>query len=198
MQTKPEDYYHLKYNLTKTHSEVINAVQSIQPCKTLDLGCGSGRNSLYLESLGFDVTAYDKNEMSIGSLNNIITAEGLTRLKASVFNINEQRIDENYDFILSTVVLMFLDRENIPTIVRNMQERTNLGGYNLIVSAMSTDDYPCTVPFPFTFKQDELKSYYDGWNILKYNENVGELHKTDENGNRIKLRFATLLAKKEQ
>ena len=33
-----------------------------------------------------------------------------------------------------------------------------------------------------------------GWDLLKYNEDVGELHRTDENGNRIKLRFATMLA----
>ncbi|HCC1198197.1 TPA: tellurite methyltransferase, partial [Salmonella enterica subsp. enterica serovar Paratyphi C] len=38
--------------------------------------------------------------------------------------------------------------------------------------------------------------YYEGWDMLKYNEDVGELHRTDENGNRIKLRFATMLARK--
>lgn len=31
--------------------------------------------------------------------------------------------------------------------------------------------------------------------MLKYNEDVGELLLKDENGNRIKLRFATMLAK---
>ncbi|MFQ8717260.1 MAG: tellurite methyltransferase, partial [Enterobacter hormaechei] len=30
----------------------------------------------------------------------------------------------------------------------------------------------------------------------KYNEEVGELHRTEANGNRIKLRFATMLARK--
>lgn len=40
------------------------------------------------------------------------------------------------------------------------------------------------------------KHYYRDWEILKYNEDVGQLHKTDANGNRISLRFATLLARK--
>jgi tellurite methyltransferase len=31
---------------------------------------------------------------------------------------------------------------------------------------------------------------------VKYNENVGELHRVDEQGNRIKLHFATLLAQR--
>ena len=33
---------------------------------------------------------------------------------------------------------MFLNRERIPAIIKNMQEHTNPGGYNLIVAAMST------------------------------------------------------------
>uniref|UniRef100_UPI0013DD5DAD DUF1971 domain-containing protein n=1 Tax=Stenotrophomonas maltophilia TaxID=40324 RepID=UPI0013DD5DAD len=44
----PEDYYHKKYELTRTHSEVIEAAARIAPGKALDLGCGGGRNSLYL------------------------------------------------------------------------------------------------------------------------------------------------------
>lgn len=192
----PEDYTNKKYGMTKTHSEVINAMHFISPCKVLDFGCGSGRNVLYLNQLGFDVTAYDKNTQSITALQNIIETEQLSNISASVFNINEQMIEEDYDFILSTVVFMFLDKDRVPNIIRHMQNKTRAGGYNLIVSAMSTPDYPCPVPFSFTFKNDELKDYYQGWEIVKYNEDVGELHKTDEQGKRIKLRFATVLARK--
>ena len=61
---------------------------------------------------------------------------------------------------------------------------------------MDTEDYPCAVGFPFAFKPEELRRYYAGWSFLRYNEEVGELHRTDANGNRIKLRFATMLAQK--
>ncbi len=37
------------------------------------------------------------------------------------------------------------------------------------------------------FKEGELRRYYEGCDMLKYNEDVGELHRMDENGNRIKL-----------
>lgn len=192
----PENYYHKKHGLTATHSEVIAALEQVAPGKALDLGCGGGRNALYLNLRGFDVTAYDKNLNSISSLKDIISSENRASIRASLYDINQAALDDRYDFILSTVVLMFLDRERIPAVVHNMQACTVEGGYNLIVAAMSTDDFPCPLPFSFTFKQDELKHYYADWEIVKYNEDVGELHKTDENGNRIKLRFATLLAKK--
>ncbi|WP_431223538.1 SAM-dependent methyltransferase TehB [Serratia sp. L9] len=192
----PEDHYTQKYSLTPTHSEVLEAARVVAPGKTLDLGCGSGRNSLYLNLKGFDVTAWDKNPQSIASLNQIIETEQLSRITASEQDLNIHRFSGQYDFILSTVVFMFLNREQIPTIVRNMQDSTVKGGYNLIVAAMDTPDYPCTMPFSFTFKPDELRNYYQDWEVIKYNENPGELHRVDAAGNRIKLRFATLLARK--
>ncbi|WP_374708434.1 tellurite resistance methyltransferase TehB [Buttiauxella selenatireducens] len=191
-----ENYYTEKYGLTRTHSEVLNAVTIVPPGKTLDLGCGSGRNSLYLNQKGFDVTAWDKNQMSISNLNKIIEAEGLKNIITDVVDLNALQIEGEYDFILSTVVMMFLERNTIPGLIADMQRCTKAGGYNLIVAAMDTEDFPCTVGFPFAFVEGELRHYYAGWELIKYNEDIGELHKTDEQGNRIKLRFATMLARK--
>ncbi len=109
----PEDYYH-KYEPTRTHSEVIEAAARIAPGKALDLGCGGGRNSLYLNLKGFDVTARDKHAPSIDRLNQIIDAEQLTRLRAPGCRISiPHHFSGEYDFILSTVVMMFLERQQI-------------------------------------------------------------------------------------
>ncbi|AIR03588.1 MULTISPECIES: tellurite resistance methyltransferase TehB [Cedecea] len=197
MTEKSESYYSEKYGLTATHSDVLHAVKYVAPGKTLDLGCGGGRNSLYLNQKGFDVTAWDKNPMSIARLNEIIEAEGLKNIVTAQVDLNQLSFDGEYDFILSTVVMMFLERGTIPGLIANMQRCTKPGGYNLIVAAMDTEDFPCTVGFPFAFKEGELRDYYAGWELVKYNEDVGQLHKTDENGNRIKLRFATMLARKK-
>ncbi|CDF99446.1 Putative Tellurite resistance protein TehB [Avibacterium paragallinarum JF4211] len=193
---KKEDYFSKKYNMTPTHSEVKSAVEIIPPCKVLDLGCGQGRNSLFLSLLGYEVTAWDHNENSLAFLTSTAEKETL-KIQTALYNINTANIQENYDFILSTVVFMFLDRNAIPAIIENMQAHTNAGGYNLIVAAMSTNDVPCPLPFSFTFKEGELKHYYQGWELIKYQEEMGELHKTDENGNRIKMKFVTMLAKKK-
>lgn len=196
MTNRPENYFTEKYALTATHSEVLNALKYIQPGKALDLGCGNGRNSLWLASQGFEVTAWDKNPNSLNNLKAIRDAEGLENLHIDAADLNTLQFDGEYDFILSTVVLMFLEAQTIPGLINNMQRCTKAGGYNLIVAAMDTADFPCTVGFPFAFKEGELREYYAGWELLKYNEDVGELHRTDANGNRIKLRFATMLARK--
>lgn len=193
-----QEYFHHKYQLTPTHSEVVAAGELIPAGRALDLGCGVGRNALYLSLKGFDVTAWDKNADSIARVNEIISLEGLANITADIRDLNQLQLAEQYNFIFSTVVLMFLQPESIPSLINNMQTHTLPGGYNLIVAAMDTPDYPCVMPFPFTFKSGELKKYYEDWEIIKYNEDVGQLHKVDSNGERIKLRFATLLAKKRE
>lgn len=195
---KPEDYMAKKYD-TKAHSEVLEAVQSghIKPGRALDLGCGHGRNALYLASLGHDVTAVDVNNEATQRIQMIADEENYN-VRAGYYDINAAALPESetFDFILSTVVFMFLDPDQIPAIIKNMQERTVIGGYNLIVCAMDTEEHPCTMPFPFTFEEGELKNYYSDWELIKYNENLGHLHRLDEHGNPIALQFATMLAKK--
>ena len=141
-----EDYFSKKYNMTATHGDVVDAAKIIKPCKVLDLGCGQGRNSLYLSLLGYDVTSWDHNENSLQFLNETKEKENL-KIQTALYNINEANIQENYDFIVSTVVFMFLDRTRVPAILENMQRHTNPGGYNLIVAAMSTPEVPCPLPF---------------------------------------------------
>lgn len=193
---EPKDYFPKKYNSNPVHSEVLEAMESLSPGKALDLGCGQGRNALFLAQHGFEVTAVDQNELALEILQSIVEQEDL-EMTVGLYDINSANLKQSYDLIVSTVVLMFLQADRIPAIIRNMQDQTNPGGYNLIVCAMETEDYPCQVPFSFTFKEGELADYYKDWELVKYNENPGHLHRRDENGNRIALRFATMLAKKK-
>ena len=192
---RPVDYFTRQYGLTAAHSEVVQASQLLAPCKTLDLGCGRGRNALFLANLGFDVMAVDASAGGLAALQQVADAEGMTNVRTAVYDINQAAISEAYDFIVATVVLMFLQGERMPDIIRNLQEQTNPGGYNLIVATMDTAAYPCDV-FPFRFAAGELGRYYEGWKLLTYNEDVGSMHATDAAGRPLQFQFATMLAQK--
>lgn len=179
-----------QYGLNPAHSEVVEACEMIAPCKALDMGCGTGRNALYLSQLGFDVDAIDVNPAAINTLQNIIAETGIANINAGVYDINRAVIEQEYGFIACTVTLMFLNPASVPAVIANMQEQTEVGGYNLIVCAMDTEAYPCPVNFPFVLQENELREYYQGWELLKYNEDVGTMH------NGMRLQFATMLARK--
>lgn len=193
----PQDYFYKKYQLTPTHSEILAATPYLQGGRALDVGCGQGRNSLYLNQQGYEVDAWDVNPQSLQKLQQIIEAEGIEKIHVQQRDLNADRsITGKYDFICCTVVMMFLEAQTVKPLIAQMQQATNVNGYNLIVCAMDTPDIPVQPDFPFSFKAGELSALYEGWKIVKYNENVGELHRVDEQGNRIKQHFATLLAQR--
>ena len=193
----PQDYFYKKYQLTPTHSEILAATPYLQGGRALDVGCGQGRNSLYLNQQGYEVDAWDVNPQSLQKLQQIIEAEGIQKIHVQQRDLNaDQSITGKYDFICCTVVMMFLEAATVKPLIQQMQQATNVNGFNLIVCAMDSDDIPAQSDFPFTFKAGELSALYEGWKIVKYNENVGELHRVDAEGNRIKQHFATLLAQR--
>ena len=196
----PQDYFYKKYQLSPTHSEILAATPYLQGGRALDVGCGQGRNALYLSQLGqqgFEVDAWDVNPNSLQKLQQIIDAEGIQNIHVQQRDLNaDPSITGIYDFICCAVVMMFLEAKTVKPLIAQMQQATKVNGFNLIVCAMDTPDLPVQADFPFAFKTGELSALYEGWNIVKYNENVGELHRVDAEGNRIKQHFATLLAQR--
>lgn len=181
-----------RYGLNPAHSEVVAASDIIAPCKALEMGSGSGRNALFLSQLGFSVEAVDANPGAVQSLQGIVQKEGITNLQVRHYDINQAALDTDYGFIACAVTLMFLDPSRVPAVIQNMQEHTSPKGYNVIVCAMNTANTPCPVNFPFTFDEGELKAAYSGWELIKYNEDIGTMHSG------AKMQFATLLARKPE
>ena len=167
-----EDYFYNKYNFNSPHLEVVKATKFIEPCKTLDLGAGKGRNSLYLSSLNFNVTAIDYNADFLHELADISIKEKLN-LNVFKYDITEANIKNTYDFIFSTDVFMYLNPTRIQSVIGNIKKQTHDKGYNLIISALNATKHGCPLtPFPFSFMENELKEYYNDWKILKYKENI--------------------------
>ena len=167
-----KDYFYNKYNFNSPHLEVVKATKFIEPCKTLDLGAGKGRNSLYLSSLNFNVTAIDYNAEFLHELTDISIKE---QLDINVINhdIAKANIKGSYDFIFSTDVFMYLNPTRIQSIITNIKQQTHPNGYNLIVSALNATKHGRPLmPLPFTFIEGELKEYYKDWKIISYSENI--------------------------
>src|SRR5690606_17130481 len=142
---EPADYFAKKYGLTRTHSEVVEAAARITARQVLDVGCGRGRNALYLARNGAQVDAWDANPESLEKLRDLAEKEGLTNIRARQVDLNSLAFTGQYDFVLSTVVLMFLQPDAVPELLAQMRDATVPGGHHLVVAAVDALDYPCPV-----------------------------------------------------
>lgn len=200
---EPDRYIEKKYGLSAPHSEVrrlLPELEAAQGKTVLDLGSGRGRNSFFLAERGFAVTAVDHSETAIETLRTIQKAEGL-EVAAHVYDINRATlgdvlVDGAVDHIVSTVVFQFLEKARVQAIIADMKARTRSGGLHLLVAPLSTMEVPCPLTFPTLFEQDELRDHYRDWELIRYEESLGEFHKRDEDGERYKALFATIVARK--
>lgn len=101
------DYFHKKYGMSATHSAVAAAQDTVPAGRALDMGCGQGRNALFLGLKGFDVTAADCNPAALANVAELAEAEGLN-VRTLEYDLNAAALQGEFDYIVATVVLMFL------------------------------------------------------------------------------------------
>ena len=113
------------FDLTKTlkTTEIYNGfVNSVKASgEILDLGCGSGRDSLYFKSLGYSVTSVD------GSVGLAKEAEKLLNQKVIVSKFEELKLNEKFDGIWACASLLHVRRENIEYVLRNLTNNLKEG-----------------------------------------------------------------------
>ncbi len=196
-----ENYLQKKYQFAAPHRDIQALIQGPLADQTnmsiLDLGCGKGRNAIYLYDQGHLVTALDKNVDSINRLQTVIEMENAgDRFKAREYDIESATLEDHYDLIVSTVVFQFLRRSTLAPVIEDMQAHTNQYGYHFIIAPVSSAEFPCSIDFSFTFAPQELRRYYAHWQICEYREELGTFHRKDSNGKPFEAIFATLFAQK--
>lgn len=139
----------------------------------LDLGCGEGRNALYLVKNGFNVTGVDISKTGIKKFLHLADKMNV-KVKGIVSDISTFKFNKKFDIILSIAILHFLNRDNIIKIIKKIKQHTKIEGLNVIT--VFTEDNPYK-GFKYLFKKNELKKFYEDWNVIYYNESITPLEK---------------------
>jgi 2-polyprenyl-3-methyl-5-hydroxy-6-metoxy-1,4-benzoquinol methylase len=165
-----------------------NFLEKIPNGKVLDLGCGNGRNSLFLARRGFSVHAIDIDSKIIKNLKQESKKE---KLKINIIkaDIRKFPIKENtYDLILAINSLIFMKKSELQKIITKIKNGAKNNGV-VIISGFTTKDssylklkkrYQPIEKNAFKdsnkqywqfFSKNELKSYFlNGFEILFYSE----------------------------
>jgi tellurite methyltransferase len=138
--------------------------------KALDVGCGEGRNALYLAGLGFQTTAFDISESGIQKIDSMAREKGLV-IDTSVCDMRTFQFPCKFDFIICQGCLHLIERKEWKMMIERMKGFTVTGGVHVV--GVFTD----TVPEPEDqrglmvglFKERELQEQYKDWDIIESN-----------------------------
>jgi tellurite methyltransferase len=135
--------------------------------KVLDLGCGDGRNAIFLAENGFKITAIDISEMGIEKLQKYAISKGLT-ITTEVQDMRDYVFNETFDLIIAHGSLHLIEREYWARLIEEIKSHTNQNGYNVIAVFTNTLPSPDDLK-DFTvglFHEGELFTFYEDWKIV--------------------------------
>lgn len=148
-------------------SEIRDLAAVLPPrASILDMGCGEGRNALFLAEMGFRVDAFDISRPGIEKLLRAARAQDLT-INAWVEDMREFVFRREYGCIISHGVLHLLARDEWAPLIAGMKAHTRPGGVNVV--AVFTDRLPTPEDLePFVkglFEEGELAHLYGDWHL---------------------------------
>ena len=100
--------------------------------EAIDLGCGYGRNALFLMQHGFDVTAVDKHPDCLAEIKK--KTDKITTVQA---DLTDYEFTKKYDFILCTFVLHYFEKNIAQELAGKMVAHLKKGGV-LAISLIKT------------------------------------------------------------
>lgn len=141
------DYYnknaqdYLQSTISADMSESYNMFLKylVRESKILDLGCGSGRDSLYFKSKGYEIIAIDGSK-ELSRLSSKI-------LNQDVYNITFENLDftkgykEYFDGIWANASLLHVKKDDIRSVIENCLVSLKHGGYFYMSFKIGENEY---------------------------------------------------------
>lgn len=172
-----EYYWGLEPN--KLCYEIMRRKPSIKPYKILDIGCGEGKDAVFLAKNGYDVTAFDISEAGIQKAKNLAD---MHKVSVNFFkaDIKDFRVETDYDIIFSSGVFHYIPLDLRQSLINNLKEHTKINGLNVInvfvgkpfiSPALDMEKEELQVDI---WKSGELFTYYHDWLFHKNEEVIFE------------------------
>jgi len=126
-----------------------------------DIGCGYGRNSIFLAKQGFNVTAIDFSEEALGILKRNAKAEDVEVHPLLSDNKKLAVKDSSFDAVISTLVLELHKPSERKHALHEIERVLKPGGVALITGNFSEEE------------AKELKEFMKNFNFIQPEKEVG-------------------------
>ncbi len=169
MSAKDRQKWDKKYKETpkllqprEASKKVVKFSDRCEGKKALDVACGSGRNSLYLASIGFDVESVDISQVAL----DVLKEKNIENIHTKLLDLDDYApAKESYDLIIKC---NYLQRD----MIKKLSFALKKGGVMIVETYMNheSNTKPNSNP-DFLLQKDELKSFFDeNFKILEYEE----------------------------
>lgn len=164
-----EEYY---WGLNPNHLcyELMKLKPPTRPYRVLEIGCGEGKDAVFLTRCGYQVTAFDESQAGIDKALLLAEKNGV---HVDFFKANalDYRIEEDYDIIFSSGFFDYIPGSMKEEFTAALKDHTVVGGLNVINAFVDKpflkkkEDQQRT-----PWKSGELFSCYYDWRFHKCEE----------------------------
>jgi ubiquinone/menaquinone biosynthesis C-methylase UbiE len=122
----------------KTGAELVSLLKEHGVRNVIDIGCGSGRNSIFLAKEGFDVTGVDFSEVSLGILKNKIKDRKIENIHLLLGDAEKIPVkDGTFDAATCHFVLDLHGRDEQKTMINEMDRALKPNGIAALESVLT-------------------------------------------------------------
>ena len=152
---KSEDYY---WGLRPNDMcyEIMKLMPPEKPYRVLEIGCGEGKDAVFLAKNGYIVTAFDAAQSGLDKARRLADKSGVG-IELFKADIRDWRPDEDYDIIYSSGVFCYLEEGLRREFTESLKAHTVQGGLNALNVFVEKPFIP-TPP-----DREKSESYKKGW-----------------------------------
>lgn len=142
-----------------------------RPAHVLELGCGEGRDAVFLAQQGHRVSAVEIAPSGVAKAAELARERGVTLEALECADLRTCAPTGTHDLIFAGNSLSSLGADCLP-FLRRLQEATPSDGLNAIRVATREAWGADERPNLYRFDRNELKCEYRGWRLLYYGEDM--------------------------
>lgn len=179
-----EDYFWGTTEADLCH-ELVKLAPPNKDIKVLDIGCGEGKDAVWMAKQGYTVYAFDITENGIAKTKRM-AKENNVEVNAFIADVNDFAINEKFDIIYSTGTIQYLDDDKIDSFFEKVKNMTNVNGINWFNVFVDKPFIPLPPDWDIGEKMwqtGKLFTYYPDWKFERIDETIfdcnssGILHK---------------------